>query len=1443
VGSDRPGYVAENRANEYRLLIPADAGTTPVRFQAGGQWVSFAAEGADGAPRVDGPVASIGGLGAGTRLEYQATGAGVKETIVLAAAPQGDTAHVFDLAASPGLTPRPAAGGGLGFVDATGEVVFVVPAPFMVDSSGTPAGYSDAVRFDLQDSGEGWRLTMTADHDWLTDPARVYPVRIDPTITAQPAAVDCWLNQADPATPFCGAGSSYVRVGVDGAGKRRRGLLRFGLDAIPANATVTSGQLSLHVDPAQTTRVAAAEYVARRVTRSWTGAATWNSYDGSRAWASPGGDYAGSTMPGISINGSTSGYRHFDLTGMVDDWVQGSQPNHGALVKQRFEDVDSAVGFYSSDASEQNRWPRLTVSYTEPTPPVFDQIGDRRFFGYDEHELTDRMTAKVNLANGNLLVSGTDLSIPGTGLAATVQRHYNSLSTGTDPSRLGPGWLLGDAPTVRLEFPSPGRVVFVGGSGYRVRFDRNAAGDYLRAEPGLDAELSFHAGSNTYRLVWHSKRVHVFNAAGQMIRSEDKQGNQIGYTYTAGGELDYLTDTQGRTIDFGYASGLLDTVTDVAGGRTLDYDYAQFGGDPTYRLAEVTLTGYGLGADTVNVGASTGFDYDAAGRLTAITDPLGNRTQISYDGTSRRVQTLTRVTAAAGEPDPTTTFSYPASDPGCPAGTSVTRVDGPRTEVTDVTTYCADTHHRVVKTVDANGHPRSTGYTANSNVATFNDSAGGTGLPFTNTWDTSDNLRQTGLPTGGTATAEYTDTTNPHLPTAVRDYAAEGFGAGPTWTYDYDDRGNLIEANNAAGVMFRYCYDGKGMLQRIDAPPVTVPLDTSTTTGCGTANQGTDTLFAYDTAGNLTEVDRPGPHGTQTFSHDPVGRVETMTDGRGVVAGYRYDALDRVTSVDYTQPAGGSLPGDTEIEYQWDANGNQLATVQDGNDTTYHYDELNRVVEVSTATPDWETEYSYDTASNLVGLDGSDEPDVAYSYDEVNRVTSVVDQKGRTTSFGYDNRDHRTSTVYPNGVTMRAAYDPSGRMACSYAHTGAAPGVGSDGCPAPSTSLLTFFGYDYTSPRTGNPDTLMRHAETDRTGDTTVYGYDPIGRLTQARTTGTGGEVRGYEYTMDGRGNVTRESATGSAVPDTTTSFGYDDAGELCWTAAGDHAPDCAAAPAGATGYGYDQAGNLTGSTDGLAAGYTLAGQTAQVTPPGGTAFTMAYAGATSDDRRQAGNLQMSSTPLGLAAQGPAATGTHSDWFVRDPDGTLVAMINRDQDAKDLYYLLDGLGSVAATTDNNGAVVTRYTYEPYGEQLTPDPALTDTNDDPVDRNPFRYAAGYYDIHTGMLKYGTRYYQPHLLRWTQSDPVAGNPADPMTLNPYTYVGCNPTNATDPSGRFLCDLLAGTAVATGAVSVASGIAGLFATGTIVGLPAGATLGAASVATGVSSLAATLSYNLVC
>jgi RHS repeat-associated protein len=123
-------------------------------------------------------------------------------------------------------------------------------------------------------------------------------------------------------------------------------------------------------------------------------------------------------------------------------------------------------------------------------------------------------------------------------------------------------------------------------------------------------------------------------------------------------------------------------------------------------------------------------------------------------------------------------------------------------------------------------------------------------------------------------------------------------------------------------------------------------------------------------------------------------------------------------------------------------------------------------------------------------------------------------------------------------------------------------------------------------------------------------------------------------------------------------------------------------------------------------------------------------------------------------------------------------------------------------------VASRYTYTPYGKQTSPDPTLTDPNGDPLDRNPRRYAAGYYDTPTGMLKYGTRYYQPDLMRWTQPDPAAGEPNNPMTLNPYTYVGCNPINALDPTGRNGCGTAIGGAVVSG-LGLGASTVGLFTT----------------------------------
>ncbi len=56
-----------------------------------------------------------------------------------------------------------------------------------------------------------------------------------------------------------------------------------------------------------------------------------------------------------------------------------------------------------------------------------------------------------------------------------------------------------------------------------------------------------------------------------------------------------------------------------------------------------------------------------------------------------------------------------------------------------------------------------------------------------------------------------------------------------------------------------------------------------------------------------------------------------------------------------------------------------------------------------------------------------------------------------------------------------------------------------------------------------------------------------------------------------------------------------------------------------------------------------------------------------------------------------------------------------------------------------------------------------------------------DSSTGLVKFGTRYYNPNLGRWTQQDPVAGSLGNPDSLNRYLYAKDDPVSVVDPSGK--------------------------------------------------------------
>jgi RHS repeat-associated protein len=98
---------------------------------------------------------------------------------------------------------------------------------------------------------------------------------------------------------------------------------------------------------------------------------------------------------------------------------------------------------------------------------------------------------------------------------------------------------------------------------------------------------------------------------------------------------------------------------------------------------------------------------------------------------------------------------------------------------------------------------------------------------------------------------------------------------------------------------------------------------------------------------------------------------------------------------------------------------------------------------------------------------------------------------------------------------------------------------------------------------------------------------------------------------------------------------------------------------------------------------------------------------------------------------------------------------------------------VVGLTASNGNEVNAYDYDPYGVMLN------ETQGQP---NPFQYEAGYFESSTGLVKFGTRYYNPQLGRWTQQDPVGGSLSNPDALNRYLYVSDDPVSMRDSSGRF-------------------------------------------------------------
>jgi hypothetical protein len=177
-------------------------------------------------------------------------------------------------------------------------------------------------------------------------------------------------------------GHPYIYAGVTQVDSRRRGLIRFDLETLPADAAIESAELELTLDLA---RGFVENYRLHRLTADWgegevdtgdpggqgldanEGDATWNSnFHDISTWAAPGGDFI--TTPSVSIDIGTEGAVVFSDPGMAEDvrgWVAQPETNFGWVLIGEESGAFNARRFFSSEAPGSATRPMLRLTLAE----------------------------------------------------------------------------------------------------------------------------------------------------------------------------------------------------------------------------------------------------------------------------------------------------------------------------------------------------------------------------------------------------------------------------------------------------------------------------------------------------------------------------------------------------------------------------------------------------------------------------------------------------------------------------------------------------------------------------------------------------------------------------------------------------------------------------------------------------------------------------------------------------------------------------------------------------------------------------------------------------------------------------------------------------------------------------------------------------------------------
>ncbi|WP_223290910.1 DUF6531 domain-containing protein [Streptomyces avicenniae] len=672
----------------------------------------------------------------------------------------------------------------------------------------------------------------------------------------------------------------------------------------------------------------------------------------------------------------------------------------------------------------------------------------------------------VDVATGELLMSATDIELPGV-LPLVIERHH--ISSYRDGQSFGRSW----ASTLdqRLVLDEYGARLF-SADGMTLLYPRP-----LPDEPVLPIE------GPRWTLVWDGR-------PGAPLRVQQREtGRTLHFAVTPGrpgSELPLIaiTDSNDNHIHIAYdANG---TPTDIhhSGG---------------YHIGVITESGRVTELRLLNApGRPTllTYGYDTAGLLSEVTNSSGRPLTFCYDDHAR----MTRWEDRNGY-----WYTYDYDEHGrCVFTTGTDRA-------LEYRYAYAPEHHRTVVT-DSLGQDAVHQFNDSFQMIARTDPLGHT---ITRTWDRYDRPLTTTDPLGHTTThtwdehGDLIEITSPDGSRQAAEYDADGRTVtlrqadGGLWRQTYDARGNRETLVDPAGNVTRFGVNSHGaVISMTDA-------------------LGRSKRFVCNAAG--LPMSMTGPAGQRTeVVRDGFGRITELVDPLGATTRFTYTVEGR--------PLAEISPSGTTRGWEWDAEGNCLShRDENGATTRYTYGVFDQLTEQVTAdgarhtfvrdtelrlvavvAPDerrWD--YAWDPAGHLIRESDFDDREIAYRFDAAGRLIERVNALGQSVAYVRDSLGHVVAKQSQEGVTT-FHYDLLGQLLQAVSPD-ARLEIQRDPLGRPLTQTVNGRVLAFTYNDVGQP-----LARTTPAGRTSRWIYDDDGQTAQMISAG-----RSLEFERDALGRET----------------------------------------------------------------------------------------------------------------------------------------------------------------------------------------------------------------------------------------------------------------------------------------------------------------------------------